>query len=59
MNKDLMLIEAFDARVKRREERREFFRAAGGATAALAGVSLLSACGGEDSDRPAPPVQTP
>jgi hypothetical protein len=55
MNKDLMMIEALESRAKRREERRHFFRAAGGATVALAGASFLSACGNDDSDRPAPP----
>ena len=61
MNHDIMMIQALEARAKRREERRAFIRAAGGATAALAGVSLLSACGGGGSnDNPAPPpVQTP
>jgi hypothetical protein len=59
MNKDLMMIEALEARAKRREERRGFFRAAGGATVALAGASLLSACG-DDSDRPtSPPTSGP
>ena len=60
MNNDLLIIEALDARAKRREERREFFRIAGGATVAVAGASLLSACGDDDSDRPvAPPTSTP
>jgi hypothetical protein len=60
MNKDMMLLEALEARAKRREERREFFRAAGGAGVAIAGVSLLSACGGDDdSDRPVGPIQGP
>jgi hypothetical protein len=60
MNNDLKIIEALDARAKRREERREFFRTAGGAGVALAGVSLLSACGGDDdSERPAPPPPPP
>jgi hypothetical protein len=60
MNNEQAMIEALEARSRRRAERREFFRAAGGATVALAGVSLLSACGGDDdSDRPAPPVPPP
>jgi hypothetical protein len=60
MNTDEMIIEAFDARVKRREQRRAFFRAAGSAGLAVAGVSLLSACGGDDdSDRPVQPGPTP
>jgi hypothetical protein len=62
MNKqDMMIIEAFEARAKRREERRAFFRVAGGASVAIAGASLLSACGGDDdSDRPvAPPIGAP
>ncbi len=57
MNTDMMMIEALEARAKRREERRAFFRAAGSAGIAVAGASLLSACGGDDdSDRP---VQQP
>ena len=53
MNNDLLMIEALEKRAKRREERREFFRASGGVAVALAGASLLSACGGDDdSDRP-------
>jgi hypothetical protein len=59
MNNELAMIEALEARSQRREQRREFLRAAGGATVALAGVSMLSACGDDDSDRPAPPVPPP
>jgi hypothetical protein len=61
MNKqDMMIIDALEARAQRREERRAFFRVAGGASVAIAGASLLSACGGDDSDRPvAPPVGAP
>lgn len=57
MNNDTKMIEAFEARAKRREERRAFFKTAGTVGVALAGASLLSACGGDDdSDRP---VQQP
>jgi hypothetical protein len=57
MNNDTMMLEALESRARRRDERRAFFRAAGSATVAVAGASLLSACGGDDdSDRP---VQQP
>ena len=60
MNNELEMLDVLEARAKRREERRQFLRAASGATAGLAGLTLLSACGGDDdSDRPAPPAQTP
>ena len=62
MNKDLMLMEALEARAKRREERREFIRAAGGATVALAGVSMLGACSGVsdgNDDQTSTPAPTP
>ena len=47
MTNDEAIIEAFEARAKRREQRREFFRAS---TAALAGVSMLAACSGDNND---------
>jgi hypothetical protein len=50
MNNDQAIIEALDARVKRREERRAFFQA----SAAFAGVSLLAAC--SDSNNNPPPI---
>ena len=57
--KDDLLIEAFDARVKRREERRDFFRAAGGMAVAVGGVGLLAACD-DDNDNPSPtPTPSP
>jgi hypothetical protein len=57
MNNEQAMIEALEARSTRRNERREFMRTVSGATVALAGASLLSACGGDDdSDRPAPPA---
>jgi hypothetical protein len=58
MNNEQAMIEALEARSTRRNERREFMRTVSGATVALAGASLLSACGGDDdSDRPAPPAR--
>jgi hypothetical protein len=61
MNNDMMIIDALEARAQRREERRAFLRVASTASVALAGASLLSACGGDDdSDRPlTPPVAGP
>lgn len=60
INQELMM-QALEARAKRREERRAFFRAAAGASVALAGASLLSACGdGNDDDDGSPsPAPTP
>ena len=43
---DSLLIDALDRRVKRRQERREFFRVAGGFAAGAAGAMALTACGG-------------
>lgn len=45
------IIDALDARVRRRTERREFFRIAGTSATALAGTSLLAACFGDDNKR--------
>ncbi len=42
------LIDALDARVRRRTERREFFRIAGASATAVAGTSLLAACFGDN-----------
>ncbi|HEX8413463.1 MAG TPA: ferritin-like domain-containing protein [Sphingomicrobium sp.] len=59
---DELILEAFEARARRREERRAFFRTAGTATAAVAGASMLSACFGDDDDdnNPTPtPSATP
>lgn len=48
MNNDEAIIEAFEARARRREERRAFFRTS---SAALAGAAVLAACGdGNDFD---------
>ena len=43
MTDETLMIEALDARVKRREERRDFFRSFTGAAASLGGVAALSA----------------
>ena len=57
MTTDEAIIEAFDARAKRREERRAFFRASG---AAVAGVAMLAGCGdGNDDDDIGTPGPTP
>ena len=57
---DLML-EAFDARVKRREDRRKFFKLSGGFAVGAAGGAVLSACGSSAGNAvaqnpPAPPA---
>lgn len=44
MNNDEALIAAFEARAKRRDDRRDFFRTAGTAAGALAATSLLASC---------------
>lgn len=56
-----MLIEQFDRRVERREERRQFLKAAGSTVALVGGASLLSGCfDGDDDDDPQPaPAPTP
>ncbi|MFM0211049.1 ferritin-like domain-containing protein [Paraburkholderia sediminicola] len=45
-NKSAELIDAFDRRVERRLQRRQFFRNAGGLSLGLVGGTLISACGG-------------
>lgn len=56
-----MLIEQFDRRVRRREERRQFLKTAGSAVAVAGAATALSGCfDGDDDDRPAPaPSPTP
>jgi hypothetical protein len=44
------VIEMLDACEVRRTERRRFLQMAGGAATAVAGASMLSACGGDDKD---------
>ena len=43
------VIEAFERRAKRREERRDFFKLAGGFAAGATGALALTACGGSSS----------
>ena len=49
-----LIIEAFDARAQRREDRREFFKTMGGATAALAGAVALGTGTGARAQAAAP-----
>jgi len=49
MDQEALQIEALDRRVKRREERRDFFKLAGGFAAGAAGTLALTACGGGHS----------
>jgi len=56
------MIEAFEARVRRREERREFLFTSARAGIAAASISLLASCGDDDDDLgagtpPPPPPQ--
>ncbi len=53
MTDETQIADAFDARVRRREERRDFFRAFGAAAAVGGGLALAS-CGGGDDDDPTP-----
>jgi hypothetical protein len=64
MNNEQAMIEALESRAKRREERRAFFRTSGNAAIAVAGMSLLGACGDDDSSpqpgpAPGPPPPPP
>lgn len=53
MNNDMAILDVLQARAKRRESRREFFKTAGSVAVATAGVSALAACGGgNDNDDP-------
>ncbi len=51
--------EIFDAIAKRRGERRNFMKVAGGTTAAFGGAALLSACGADNNNPNATPTATP
>ena len=52
-------LEVVDAIEQRRTERRAFLRYAGGSAAAVGGLSLLAACGGNDSSPTPTPTPTP
>lgn len=56
MNNDQAIIAAFDARVRRRDDRRDFFKTAGTAAAVVAAASALNACfdGGNSMPTPTP-----
>ncbi len=58
MTDETQIADAFDSRVRRREERRDFFRAFGAAAAVGGGLALAS-CGGGDDDVAATPSPTP
>ncbi len=64
MTNDQAIIEALDARARRREGRRAFFRTSGTAAVAIAGVSVLGGCfeggdgDGQTSTPPPPPPPT-
>ena len=60
MNNDQSVLEVLEACSKRREERRRFLSTAGTATMAVAGASLLAACGdGNSNPQPGPPIGGP
>ena len=61
MDKDEMLLEAFEGRAKRREDRRNFFKLSGGFAVGAAGGAVLSACGSSAGDAIAqnPPTNPP
>jgi hypothetical protein len=60
MTNEMTVLDIIDRTTKRRDERRAFLRAAGGATALVGGLSLLAACNDDDDDVVAPtPTPTP
>jgi hypothetical protein len=50
MTNEMTVLDIIDRTAKRRDERRSFLRAAGGATALVGGLSLLAACSDDDDD---------
>ncbi len=64
MTDETQMVEALDARTRRREERRDFFRAFGAAAAIGGGLALTSCDSGDNSPTPTPtgtatPTPTP
>lgn len=61
MNSNEAIIAAFDARAQRRDDRRDFFKTAGTAAAAVTAASMLSGCfdSGDDDAAPTPTPGTP
>lgn len=59
MSDDTGLDEVLEAQERRRADRRDFLRYAGGFTAAAAGAALVSACGGDDNDDGGSTTPTP
>ena len=56
MNQHLIIADVLARREQRRKERRNFLKVAGVAGAAVAGTSLISACGGGDGTYPDAPT---
>jgi hypothetical protein len=54
-----MLIEQFDRRVQRREERRRFLKAAGSTVAVVGGAAVLSGCFDSDNNDDGQPLPNP
>ncbi len=59
MKNDEMLLEAFEARAKRRDDRRNFFKLSGGFAVGAAGGAVLSACGSSAGNAVAQNPPTP
>ena len=59
MRDDRSILEVLDAATKRRAARRSFLQAAGTATMAVGGLSLLASCGDDDNDDSVTPTPTP
>ena len=57
--KDDLMLEAFEARARRRDQRRGFLRAAGSMAVVAAGASLLSGCGDDEATAVPNPTPTP
>ena len=53
------ILTVLDADDSRRSDRRDFLRTAGSVSAAVAGASLLAACGGNNGNAATTPTPTP